>query len=306
MAVNKLLLQPSRTELLRSKPFEILGTRTAASFTVILGLIKVNGILFTYFKIAMIVTHHQKSAPADLQVIRLSMVVPCFNEESGLDQLAARIEALRIKFHDRLDVEVVFVDDGSTDLTWQGLKSRFERFSWCKLVQHPQNRGITASIQTGIIHSSNEFVASIDADCTYDPIQVMALVDLMTSDIAMVTASPYHPLGKVVGVPRWRLALSRFASRGYSLLLGTSLHTYTSCFRVHRRSIMTQLPVRESGFVGIAEMLWQVQRSGGRIVEAPACLTSRKLGFSKMRTLPVILAHLRLMLRILMTRISRK
>ena len=69
---------------------------------------------------------------------------------------------------------------------------------------------------------------------------------------------------------------------------------------------MTQLPVRESGFVGIAEMLWQVQRSGGRIVEAPACLTSRKLGFSKMRTLPVILAHLKLMSRIIVTRILRK
>ena len=306
MAVGKRLLQPSRTKLFRCKPSGILETRTPPSFTVILDLIKINGIGCTYFKIAMIVTHHQKSAAADQEAIRLSLVVPCFNEEIGLDQLADRLETLRTKFHDRLDVEVVFVDDGSTDLTWQGLKNRFERFSWSKLVQHAHNQGITASIQTGILHSTHELVASIDADCTYDPIQVMALVDLMTSDVAMVTASPYHPLGKVVGVPRWRLALSRLASSGYSFLLGTSLHTYTSCFRLHRRSIMTQLPLRESGFVGIAEMLWQVQLSGGKIVEAPACLTSRKLGFSKMRTLPVILAHLRLMLRIFLTRISRK
>jgi dolichol-phosphate mannosyltransferase len=305
MVDGKLPLQPSRSELFQRKPSRIHNTRIAPAFTLIPCLIKVNGTRCTYHKIAMIVTSPQKTAPTDQEAIRLSLVVPCFNEEIGLDQLADRIEALRIKFHDRLDVEVVFVDDGSTDLTWQGLKSRFERFSWCKLVQHPQNLGITASIQTGILHSSNEFVASIDADCTYDPIQVMVLVELMTSDVAMVTASPYHPLGKVVGVPRWRLALSRFASSVYSFLLGTSLHTYTSCFRLHRRSIMTQLPIRESGFVGIAEMLWQVQLSGGRIVEAPACLTSRKLGFSKMRTLPVILAHLRLMLRIFATRISR-
>lgn len=301
-----LLLQPSRTDFLRCKPSGILGARTSPSFTLILGLIKVKVTRRTYFKIAMIVTHHKKSAAADQETLRLSLVVPCFNEESGIDQLADRIDALRTMFHGRLDVEVVFVDDGSTDLTWQCLQNRFERFSWSKLVQHSQNQGITASIQTGILHSTNELVASIDADCTYDPIQVMALVDLMTSDVAMVTASPYHPLGKVVGVPKWRLALSRLASNGYSFLLGTSLHTYTSCFRLHRRSIMTQLPVRESGFVGIAEMLWQVQRSGGRIVEAPACLTSRKLGFSKMRTLPVILAHLKLMSRIIVTRIFRK
>jgi len=254
----------------------------------------------------MIVTHQKKLAPAGCQVISLSLVVPCFNEEGGLDQLADRLRTLRSTFHQRLDVEVIFVDDGSSDGTWQGLKSRFEHLGWIKLVQHKHNQGITASIRTGFQHASNELVASIDADCTYDPIQVMALVELMTDEVAMVTASPYHPLGEVVGVPKWRLALSRAASFGYAILLGTSLYTYTSCFRLHRKSIMNQLPIRENGFVGIAEMLWQVQKSGGRIVEAPARLTIRKIGFSKMRTIPVILSHLKLMSRILLIRLSKK
>ena len=125
MVVGKLLLQPSQTELFRPKPSGILSSRIVPAFTVILGLIKVNGTLCTNFKIAMIAMHLQKTARTDQDAICLSLVVPCFNEEIGLDQLADRIEALRIKFHDRLDVEVVFVDDGSTDQTWQGLKSRF-------------------------------------------------------------------------------------------------------------------------------------------------------------------------------------
>jgi dolichol-phosphate mannosyltransferase len=246
---------------------------------------------------------HSISSPTDL--ICLSIVVPCFNEADGLDQLSERLKTLKQTFSDRLEIEVLCVDDGSTDQTCSGLKSRFEHLDWVRIVQHSSNLGITASIMTGIKHASHELVATMDADCTYDPLQVMSLVELMTDDVAMVTASPYHPQGEVVGVPKWRLGLSRMASTCYGLLLGTSLHTYTCCFRIHRKSWMTRLAIRETGFVGVAEMLWQVQSEGGKIVEAPARLTSRRIGFSKMRTLPVIVGHLKLMSRILVTRFRK-
>lgn len=239
-------------------------------------------------------THHSSS------VTQLSIVVPCFNEEQGLDQLTERLKLVRATFADRMDVEVVLVDDGSSDNTAAGLENRFGQFSWAKIVRHDQNRGITAAIMTGIKHASNDLVASIDADCTYDPIQIDALLNLMQDDVAMVTASPYHPNGSVEGVPAWRLGLSRMASTFYGVLLGTNLHTYTSCFRLHRRSAVEQLNISEDGFVGVAEMLWKVQRNGGKIVEAPARLTSRRVGFSKMRTVPVIFSHLKLMTRILL------
>jgi dolichol-phosphate mannosyltransferase len=234
---------------------------------------------------------------------KLSIVVPCYNEEQGLDQLTERLETLRAVFQDRMLVEVVFVDDGSSDQTATGLDLRIGQFDWAKVIRHQSNRGITAAIMTGIRNASHELVATIDADCTYDPLQLAGLLDLMSDDVAMVTASPYHPNGEVEGVPRWRLGLSRIASSCYGVLLGTRLHTYTSCFRVHRRSFVEKLDIRQDGFVGVAEMLWQIQKHGGTIVEAPAKLTSRRLGFSKMKTLPVIFAHLQLMLRILADRL---
>jgi len=252
------------------------------------------------------ITLHPQPTFSDPQLVHVSIVVPCFNEEDGIDQLTERLKTLRAVFADRLSVEVVFVDDGSTDDTASILKNRFQQNDWVRIVRHGNNRGIAAAIMTGIQAASNELVASIDADCTYDPIQIVDLVDLMVTDVAMVTASPYHPKGAVEGVPRWRLALSQIASRGYGLLLGSSLHTYTSCFRVYRKSCMTSLSIRDSGFVGVTEMLWQVQRNGGKIVEAPARLTSRRIGYSKMKTVPVIVSHIKLMGRILCERVLKR
>src|SRR5207247_1582762 len=81
-----------------------------------------------------------------------------------------------------------------------------------------------------------ETVASLDADCTYEPTQLLSLLKLLTEGVDVVVASPYHPGGKVVGVPRWRLALSRLASRLYGLVMRNQLDTYTSCVRIYRRS----------------------------------------------------------------------
>jgi hypothetical protein len=143
----------------------------------------------------------------------------------------------------------------------------------------------------------------MDADCTYDPMQLEALLPKMDDATAMVTASPYHPQGEVEGVPGWRLGLSKVASQAYRWLLPSPVHTYTSCFRLYRRSALTDIQLQDEGFVGIAEMLWQISRRGGAIKEVPAKLTSRRLGYSKMKTIPVILAHLKLMSRILTDRI---
>jgi dolichol-phosphate mannosyltransferase len=123
--------------------------------------------------------------------------------------------------------------------------------------------------------------------------------------VDLVTASPYHRLGAVKNVPAWRLSLSRCASACYRVVLRQKLHTYTSCFRVYRRKAILDLPLRENGFLGITELIGQVDLSGGGIVEYPAQLEVRVLGRSKMKVLGTILGHLRLLMGLLAQRVSR-
>jgi dolichol-phosphate mannosyltransferase len=251
----------------------------------------------------MVTTLPEAQTEAEKSVVQLSIVVPCYNEELGLIQLHQRLCLVRENFVGGEIHEVVLVDDGSSDATWNLLQQLFGHYSWVRLVRHPSNRGITAAIRSGIEASSSPWVATIDADCTYDPLQLQELVSMIDERVAMITASPYHPSGLVIGVPKWRLALSKLASAAYRLLLKQKLHTYTSCFRIYRKDVWSKLPISHDGFVGVAEIAWQIDRMGESIIEAPAILTTRKLGFSKMRTLPVIRQHMVLMSRIFVSRI---
>ncbi len=234
----------------------------------------------------------------------LTIVIPCFNEEAGIAPLVERLIELRTSLTQLPTFRVILVDDGSTDETWPLMLEAAARYPWLELLRHSHNRGITAAVMTGIQAAGTQWVATMDSDCTYDPMQLHALIDAVDDDVAMVTASPYHAHGKVVGVPKWRLWLSRAASRAYAVVLGQSIHTYTSCFRLYRRSAVASLTCQDNGFVGITELLWLVIRGGGKVVETPAVLTSRRLGYSKLRTLPVMFGHLRLISRIAVSRIA--
>lgn len=233
------------------------------------------------------------SAPSALA---LSVVVPCYNEAESLPPLLDALQRLKLQLAP-LAIEFVMVDDGSIDTTWKILCDNLKSRADVQLIRHESNRGIAAAIDSGIRAARSEVVASIDADCTYDPLQLQAMLPLLTDDVDLVVASPYHPQGEVRGVPKWRLAISQMASRLYARVLHNQLHTYTSCFRVYRRSSVLNLPPCQPGFVGVVEMVWQVDSRGGRVVEAPAVLTVRTTGQSKMRVLRATLAHLKLLAR---------
>jgi len=126
---------------------------------------------------------------------------------------------------------------------------------------------------------------------------------MLTEGVDMVTASPYHKDGGVRNVPGWRLALSKGASLIYRRILNSKLDSYTACFRVYRRSAMTELAIQETGYHGVAEMLGQLDLNGGKIVEFPTVLEVRLFGASKMKTLSTIGGHLKLMTRQLKKRI---
>ena len=254
---------------------------------------------------------YERDTPAELRPVTLavsktpvSIVVPCYNEAVSLHYLANTLKSVETVLGPRYDLHYIFVEDGSRDTTWSSLQTLFGNQSGCTLLRHPTNRGVAAAILTGIRNAKTEIVCSIDCDCTYDPHQLRSLIPLLTDGVDMVTASPYHAQGVVRNVPGWRLFLSKTLSSIYRLVLHQRLATYTSCFRVYRRQAMSRLQIREGGFLGVAEMLGRLDLQGGRIVECPAVLEARLLGYSKMKTMRTILGHLRLLIRLGFSRIT--
>jgi glycosyltransferase involved in cell wall biosynthesis len=205
---------------------------------------------------------------------------------------------------DRYAFRFVFVDDCSTDSTHAELLEHFGARPDCRVLRHEVNRGVAAAIMTGIKAADTEIVASIDADCSYDPHELDGMIPLLTEGVDLVTASPYHPDGGVLNVAGWRLFLSRSLSGIYRHVLHNNLHTYTSCFRVYRRSVALTITIHERGFLGVAEFIGRLDLAGSRIVEYPTTLEVRMLGRSKMRVLQTVAGQLGLLRKLVVARLS--
>ena len=222
----------------------------------------------------------------------VTVVAPCFNEVQALPYLANTLTQMEREIGARYALRFVFVDDGSEDGTSAALDHLFGSRPNCTVLRHERNRGISAAILTGLRAADTEIVCSIDCDCTYDPHRLADMIPLLKDGVDLVTASPYHPLGSVKNVQGWRLVLSKSASSLYRLVLRQKLHTYTSCFRVYRRSAVLGLDLRDPGYLGIVELVGKLDLSGRTVVEYPTRLEARLLGRSKMKIARNVTLHL--------------
>jgi dolichol-phosphate mannosyltransferase len=232
----------------------------------------------------------------------ISVVVPVYNEEDGIDQLAQRLDTVRNMWPDRA-LEFVFVNDGSSDRTQTELERVFGAREHCRIAAHDRNRGVGAAFRTGFGQAKGTIICTIDADCSYGPENLRLLVEALEAEQADISvASPYHPQGKVDGVPRWRLLLSKGCSLFYQTIAPVKLYTYTSVFRAYRRPVIESVVFEENGFVSAAEVLIRAAEKGFKIVEVPMTLHARKIGQSKMKVARTIRQHLVLMARNVVSR----
>jgi polysaccharide deacetylase family protein (PEP-CTERM system associated) len=227
----------------------------------------------------------------------VTVVVPCFNEVQALPYLANTLTLMQHALADRYAFRFIFVDDGSADGTAEELQRLFGGRPDCTALRHEANRGISAAILTGLRAAGTEIVCSVDCDCTYDPHDLGDMIPLLTDGVDLVTASPYHPLGSVKNVQGWRLVLSRSASSLYRVVLRQKLYTYTSCFRVYRRSAVLGLDLRDPGYLGIVELVGKLDLGGRTVLEHPTRLEARLLGRSKMKVARNIARHLAQLVR---------
>jgi dolichol-phosphate mannosyltransferase len=247
--------------------------------------------------------------------MKLSVVVPCFNEEDNIEKLRAeffpvieRLVGSRLPNGGEIDsLEVVFVDDGSSDGTYDALVGAFGNFKHSSISlrfeKHEANRGLGAALRTGFTAVTGDIVVTTDSDGTYHFSTIPSLLEHLTGDVAIVTASPYHPMGEVVGVPGYRIFLSRGSSLIYRILLNWRIHTYTALFRAYRREVVDQIPFTANDFLGATELMVKAMLKGYQVDEFPAALHQRMFGVSKAKLVRTIKSHLNFQTRLLFHRL---
>ena len=239
--------------------------------------------------------------------IDVSILIPCYNEEAGLTRIAAALNPVLEALSSRGSIEVVFVDDGSTDRTWAHLTALAETGGLAARVvlqRHEANRGLGAALRTGFAACAGAVIVTTDSDSTYRFDEIPPLLSRLTTDIDIVTASPYHPAGEVAGVPAYRLVLSRGSSLIYRTLVSSDVYTYTALFRALRADVVRNVRFDSNGFLAVAELLVNAMLDGYRVAEYPTVLHSRVAGVSKAKIARTIAAHLRFQFGVLIRRLG--
>jgi dolichol-phosphate mannosyltransferase len=223
----------------------------------------------------------------------ISLVIPCFNEVDNIHTITTELRPVVAMLREQYSVELVFVDDGSTDGTGDHLEECFRDDPAVLVVRHERNRGLGAALRTGLARARGDAIVTTDSDATYPFSLIPALLARLESGVSIVTGSCYHPLGGVADVPRYRVLLSKAASLAYRLLVDPRIHTYTCLFRAYRREVVRGVPFHADGFLSVTELLVKAILAGHVVDELPCTLRVRQYGASKARIARIIGAHLR-------------
>ena len=240
----------------------------------------------------------------------LSIIIPCYNEEAGINhlnqQLAPIIQEIRTK--QNLDLEIIFIDDGSKDNTLRLLKKIFGNLPYVKIIPHEVNKNLGEAIRTGFKAATGDLVACMDSDCTYDPKGILDMINEMQNDpnLDILTASPYHKDGGVDGVPKWRLTLSFGISAIYQFLTWSNIKTFTALFRIQKKHIAKNIDFKASDFLATAELVVYPLMMGYKVKEYPCVLHVRKFGQSKMRVAQVAKSHVKFIFKLIGMKLTGK
>lgn len=212
--------------------------------------------------------------------IDLSIVIPVFNEHENIDLIVKELKDTIAGWKFR--TEVVMVNDGSSDNSWELMQKAAAKEPFIRIVNHDRNRGFGAALKTGYSNARGRVVATMDADLTQDPRQIASFMEAMDKGADIVIGSRYVSGGRMVDVAAHRRFVSAMGRLFVKLLFNLPVKDATNGFRAVRRQVVQSIPLQSDSFNILPEMVVKAARRGYKITEVPMILTKRKFGTSKM------------------------
>ena len=227
----------------------------------------------------------------------LSVILPCHDEAAAVGRFAGELfpalDALGVPY------EVIAVDDGSDDGTGELLRGLTAERRDFRVLAHERRRGLGAALRTGFAAAAGDWIATLDADLTFHPGQLRALLDRQKATGAdMVCGSPFLSAEGAAQVRWWRRWPSLWVNGVYRRVCGPRLTAYTPIFRLYRAAVLRSLRLESEGFEINAEIAARFLEAGRPVAEVPAVLTVRREGASKLSAFRELWRHGRLALRL--------
>lgn len=213
----------------------------------------------------------------------ISVVVPVYNEEANVAELAERVSAALAP----REFELIVVDDGSRDGTAEALAALAATRAWLKPLYMIRNYGQSAALQAGFDAAKGDIIVTLDGDLQNDPADIPALLKMLDDqpDIDVISGWRKDRQDKALS----RKLPSMVANAIISRVTGVALHDYGCALKLYRAQVIRDLKVYGELHRFIPALAADV---GAKIVEVPVRHHARTRGVSKYgidRTFRVIL-----------------
>jgi glycosyltransferase involved in cell wall biosynthesis len=206
--------------------------------------------------------------------LRLSVIVPCFNERQTVIELIDRVHAVPI------EKQVIVVDDCSTDGSRELLCTRAKERGDIILVLRERNSGKGAAVQAGLQKAEGDVVIIQDADLEYDPADYpLVLRPIQTGKSKVVYGSRF--LGEHKAMYFWHSLGNKTLTLLCNVLFDTTLTDMETCYKAFTIDIAQQLKLREPGWGFDPEITARILRMGHRIYEVPISYAGREFNEGK-------------------------
>lgn len=202
----------------------------------------------------------------DINTLKLSVVVPCYNEKDTIEKVITAIRGCGIK-----NLEIIIVEDCSTDGTRELLKEKVAA-TVEKVLYHKVNSGKGAALRHGFKAATGDLVVIQDADMEYDPKDYLRLVEPFVSgraDAEVVYGSRYARSERYMIKRFYHSAGNKFLTLLSNLFSDMALTDMETCYKMFKREIIQAIPIEESRFGFEPEVTAKVAKMRCKVYEVP-------------------------------------
>jgi SAM-dependent methyltransferase len=198
----------------------------------------------------------------------VSVLVPLYNEEEYVGASIERV--LNAALPQGLSLDIVVVDDGSTDGSVEVVEKLAQRYSQIRLVRHPVNRGKGSAIRTALQHALGELAIIHDADLEYDPKDFIKLLQpLVDGKADVVYGSRFQVAGERRVLYFWHALANHLLTTLCNMASNLNLTDMETCYKAFRTGLVRSIPLRSERFGIEPEITIKLGQRQVRIYEVP-------------------------------------